>query len=173
MLKAELSQASLSSNSFALLPGKPKIFHGRGEQLQHILDCLLDPQASRISILGPGGIGKSTLALSILHHPKSADKYGPSRHFVACDSGTSATEFTSLIAMHMGLQERGKPSLAVIKYFSSSSRPVLLVLDNFETPWEPIEFRSEIEELLSRLTDIPHLDLIVRVKGILRPQAEF
>jgi hypothetical protein len=36
-----------------------------------------------------------------------------------------------------------------------------LVVDNLETPWEPIQSRSGIEEFISLLTDISHLALIV------------
>ncbi|KAJ7184704.1 hypothetical protein C8R46DRAFT_1300024 [Mycena filopes] len=46
-----------SSNSFSLLPSKPKIFHGRNSELQHILEVLAQ-EVPRIAILGAGGMGK-------------------------------------------------------------------------------------------------------------------
>ncbi|KAJ7908200.1 hypothetical protein B0H13DRAFT_1575152, partial [Mycena leptocephala] len=45
----------------------------------------------------------------------------------------------------------------------------LLVLDNLETPWEPIQSRPGVEGLLSLLTDIPHLALIITMRGAERP----
>ncbi|KAJ7266854.1 hypothetical protein C8J57DRAFT_1469902 [Mycena rebaudengoi] len=63
-----------SSNSLSLLPGSPKIFHGRERELDFIVAMLLcDP--ARAAILGPGGIGKSTLAIAALHHPAVTEKY--------------------------------------------------------------------------------------------------
>jgi hypothetical protein len=41
-----------------------------------------------------------------------------------------------------------------------------MVLDNFETPWEPIELRGQVEDFLSLLADIPSLALLVGRPGI-------
>ncbi|KAJ7743777.1 hypothetical protein B0H16DRAFT_1322450, partial [Mycena metata] len=47
--------------------------------------------------------------------------------------------------------------------------PSILVLDNLETPWEPLGSRNDVEELLSHLTDILHLSLIITLRGSERP----
>jgi hypothetical protein len=106
-------------------------------------------------------MGKTSLAAMALHHPDISAKF-PSRHFVTCDSATTFPDLLAIIASHLELQTSPKLQKIIIQHFSSGP-PVLLVLDNFETVWEPLVSRSETEEFLSRLTDIPHLALMVRL----------
>ncbi|KAJ7918254.1 hypothetical protein B0H13DRAFT_1607574, partial [Mycena leptocephala] len=47
--------------------------------------------------------------------------------------------------------------------------PCLLVMDNLETVWEPLDSRGGVEEFLSLLTDIQHLALIITMRGAERP----
>ncbi|KAJ7719507.1 hypothetical protein B0H16DRAFT_1795271 [Mycena metata] len=51
----------------------------------------------------------------------------------------------------------------------TSAPPSLLILDNLETPWEPVGSRKEIEEFLSLLTDVASLALLVTMRGAERP----
>jgi hypothetical protein len=64
------------------------------------------------------------------------------------------------IADHIGL-EKGSNKAKKIAHYLAHASPSLLILDNLETPWEPLSSRSEVEEFLSFLTDIPHLGLMV------------
>ncbi|KAJ7881454.1 hypothetical protein B0H13DRAFT_2278531 [Mycena leptocephala] len=41
--------------------------------------------------------------------------------------------------------------------------------NNFETLWEPVGTRKEIEDFLSLLTEVPHLALIITMRGAERP----
>ncbi|KAJ7090963.1 hypothetical protein C8R43DRAFT_908340, partial [Mycena crocata] len=141
------------------LPSAPKIFHGRECQLSHIVNLFQD-ETPRIAILGPGGIGKTSLARAVLHNPEVVQKFDQQRFFVACDSASTKVELVSLIGAHLGLKAE-KNLTRGIMYFFSSNPTCLLILDNLETVWEPVETRREIEELLSLLTDIQHLALIV------------
>lgn len=129
--------------------------------MNHILQALSQDTAARITILGPGGIGKSTLALAALHHPNAITKFSDHRYFIACDSASSRSDLISLIATYFGLEGHKKPASATINYISSKSSPVLLVLDNFDTPWEPLAGRAEVEDFLSRLSGVSNLHLIV------------
>lgn len=92
----------ISSNSFSLLPSKPQIFHGRDSELEDIRN-LLTSQCARVAILGAGGMGKTSLARSALHHHDVASKY-EQRFFVACDSATTSIQLAALIGSHLGLE---------------------------------------------------------------------
>lgn len=152
-----------STSSLSLLPARPNIFHGRDKEVKEVLQCVGQEQPSRIAILGPGGMGKSSLALAVLHYDSVASKFGSHRYFIPCDSASSSAELLSVVSHHLGLTENSKPSKAIIRHLSSISQPILLVLDNLETAWEPTEYRSQVEEFLSLLGDIMHLHLVVNL----------
>ncbi|KAJ7133150.1 hypothetical protein C8R44DRAFT_543709, partial [Mycena epipterygia] len=112
----------------------------------------------RIAILGAGGMGKTSLAKAALHHADIVSKY-QNRFFVASDSATTSIELAALIGLHIGLNPGKDLTKPVVHYFSNKG-PSLLVLDNLETPWEPMESRGGVEEFLSSLTDVSHLALM-------------
>ncbi|KAJ7626169.1 P-loop containing nucleoside triphosphate hydrolase protein [Roridomyces roridus] len=155
-----------SSVSFSLLPPEPKIFHGRQSEVQHIL-ALFSQATPRVIILGPGGIGKTSLARAVLHHPTIAGQY-TRRVFIPCDSAPSFMELTALFAFNLGLDPAANLARPIVQFFKNSP-PTLLVLDNFETSWEPDESREEVEKLLSLLADVPHLGLLVTMRGAEKP----
>ncbi|KAJ7907618.1 hypothetical protein B0H13DRAFT_2501480 [Mycena leptocephala] len=122
-------------------PRLPKDAPRRDSELKDLLDSLLcDP--ARVAILGPGGMGKTTLAMAALHDDAIIEKYNL-RHFISCESSTNCGDLTVWT--------------------------MLVVLDNFETPWEAVESRGPVEEFLSLLADIPSLALLVTVRGAERP----
>ncbi|KAJ7603709.1 P-loop containing nucleoside triphosphate hydrolase protein, partial [Mycena polygramma] len=161
------SHSHNSSTSVSMLPSDPKIFHGRNSELSQILQ-LFNQGNSRIAILGAGGMGKTALARVVLHHTQITATYGQHRHFVACDPAATKVEVAALIGAHLGLKPGKDFTRAVVQYFISGP-PSLLILDNLETAWEPMECRKEIEEFLSLLTDVKHLALIVTMRGAERP----
>ncbi|KAJ7809897.1 hypothetical protein B0H14DRAFT_2607708 [Mycena olivaceomarginata] len=137
--------------SFAMLPAKPKIFHGRESELTKIIQMFTQDYV-RVSILGAGGMGKSSLAKAILHHPEITAKY-ENRFFVPCDAASTTRE---------------KSNKPIIQYFSGQPAS-FLILDNLETAWEPLSSRNSVEELLSLLTDINNLALLITMWGAERP----
>jgi Cdc6-like AAA superfamily ATPase len=148
-----------------MLPSQPKIFHGRDSELSDILQ-LFSQGTPRIAILGAGGMGKTSLARAVIHHTEITERYNQHRFFVACDSASTQAELAALIGAHVGLKLGKDITCPVIQYFSSSSDG-LLVLDNLESLWEPIESRIKIEEFLSLLTGVDHLALVVGLKNFL------
>ncbi|KAF7354521.1 hypothetical protein MSAN_01364400 [Mycena sanguinolenta] len=165
-----LNKSQTSSQSLSLLPSMPQIFYGRDSELTQIVQ-MLTQQCAKIAILGPGGIGKTNLARAALHHPDVAAKY-KDQLFVSCESATTNVEVAGLIGAYLGL----KPGKNLIKSVLSSlakKSTCLLILDNLETTWEPLNSRGGTEDLLSTLTDIPHLALIVTMRGAEHPAKTF
>ncbi|KAJ7151757.1 hypothetical protein C8R43DRAFT_482119 [Mycena crocata] len=69
-----------SSTSISMLPSEPTIFHGRESEVLDILN-FFSQQIPRIVILGPGGMGKTSLAraVTVLHHPQITDRFAEHR----------------------------------------------------------------------------------------------
>ncbi|KAJ7787771.1 hypothetical protein B0H14DRAFT_3579018 [Mycena olivaceomarginata] len=151
-ISGHYSWASNSSTSISMLPSEPKIFHGRESELSDILH-LFNTGIPRIAILGAGGMGKTSLAQVLLHHPDIIARYAQNRFFVTCSSAMTTLDLVNLIGAHLGLKPSKDLTRAVLQHFSSNP-PSLLILDELETLWEPASSRGDIEELLSLLTSI-------------------
>ncbi|KAJ7289526.1 P-loop containing nucleoside triphosphate hydrolase protein [Mycena rebaudengoi] len=161
-----LSSLGNSSGSLSLLPAFPQIFHGRESELQDLVNVLLQNSA-HVAIMGTGGMGKTSLATAAIHNPQVAAKYSH-RYFIPCYSSSTCTELATTIADHIGL-EKGSNLQKRIAHSFAHAPASLLVLDNLETPWEPLSSRSEVEEFLSLLADVPHLSLMITLRGAERP----
>ncbi|KAF8205227.1 hypothetical protein K438DRAFT_1757213 [Mycena galopus ATCC 62051] len=153
-----VNESKNSSNSFSMLPSKPKIFHGRENEFNHILK-LIHQLPPRIAILGGGGMGKTSLARAVLHHPDICSKF-EHKFFVSAEAATTSIELAALVGLHVGLDPGQDLTKLVVQYFSRKM-PCLLILDNLETVWEPIQSQAGVEELLSLLTGLEHLALIL------------
>ncbi|KAJ7856787.1 P-loop containing nucleoside triphosphate hydrolase protein, partial [Mycena leptocephala] len=151
----------------SMLPSEPKIFHGRETEVSDILH-LFSQGSPRIAILGAGGMGKTSLARTVIHHTDIAGRYDQQRFFFACDSAATQVELAALIGTHLGLKPGKDLTHPVIQHFSSGPQS-LLILDNLETLWESTESRGNIEEFLSLLTGVDHLALMITMRGAERP----
>ncbi|KAJ7469030.1 hypothetical protein FB451DRAFT_368730 [Mycena latifolia] len=156
-----------SSNSFSLFPSEPKIFHGRTSEVSVIIQTF-GKGTPRMAILGAGGIGKTSLARAILHHPEISARYDQHRFFIGCDSASSTIHLAGLIGAHLGLSQGDNLTRPVIRHFTNSP-PSLLILDNLETIWEARDSRVEVEKFLAMLADVDHLALIITMRGAERP----
>ncbi|KAJ7859339.1 hypothetical protein B0H14DRAFT_3864107 [Mycena olivaceomarginata] len=157
-----------SSSSLSLIPGSPKIFYGREPELNDTVAALTTSISVRIAILGPGGIGKTSLALAIMHEPRVVTAFGANRFFITLNAAYSSHDMIGKIAQYFGLAADGGPK-AVLRHLGTIRAPILLVLDNMEDCWEPPSARPQVEDFLSHLTDVAELHLIVTIRGLERP----
>ncbi|KAJ7644954.1 hypothetical protein FB45DRAFT_301198 [Roridomyces roridus] len=162
----KLNNSQASSKSFSMLPARPQIFLGRDVELAAIVR-LLQQEHARIVILGAGGMGKTSLARAALHDPSLSERF--QHHlFVSCESASTGIDIAGIVGEHLGLQP-GKNLTKLVLRTLAARGSCLLILDNLETTWEPLETRAAVEDFLSLLTDIPHLALIVTMRGAERP----
>ena len=157
-------------SSWIELRRRPKHLFGRDSELQVIVNTLVAHQGDRtaLAILGTGGVGKTSLALASLHHPKVAELYGSRRLFISCEAAADAKGVVSILAgaMRISGDTAMLPRLVLDRL---GERPTLLVLDNYETPWEASTSRSGAEKLLALFNHIHGLAFVVTMRGAERP----
>ncbi|KAJ7634689.1 hypothetical protein FB45DRAFT_1141916 [Roridomyces roridus] len=155
-------------SSASSLPSEPNIFFGRDELKEQLLKVLVDSEApSRVAILGPGGVGKTSLALVALHSNASKETFGDRRYFVRCDAANTSQQLLSAIATELNLG--GNDLLAqIVESFQLEEQRALLMLDNFESPWDTPD-RRPVEEVLNQLASLKNLVLVVTLRGSERP----
>lgn len=115
-------------------------------------------------------MGKTTLALAVLHHPSVVDRYRSRRFFVACDPAEGRSNFLSTLAAAFGIPASDRKTVQLQLVETLGSDPTLLVLDNFESAWEADYQRAEAEEVLLLLGSIVNLSLLVSLRGAEKPR---
>jgi predicted ATPase/DNA-binding XRE family transcriptional regulator len=141
------------------LPEEATSFIGRAAEVAMLKDLLQRPQVRLVTLTGPGGSGKTRLALRTAAH--LLGEFTDGVFFVSLAALTDARVVPSAIAAALTLREREGhgPMDAVLDYLSG--RNLLLVLDN-------IEHLPDASELLPELLEhCPKLHLLVTSRAVL------
>ena len=154
------------------IPLKPEVFHGRDGIVQEITQLLMKEETSRICILGPGGMGKTSISLAVVEQPLVEARFPPeNRIWVPCIEATSATLLLEIL--YIQLQVPGDEQVTLEKIISklnSSTEPRLILLDNFETPCNaPGRTQKQVEDILRRLARLTHVAILITMRGSFPP----
>jgi tetratricopeptide (TPR) repeat protein len=154
------------------MPLKPEIFHGRDDFIEDIARSLLREEISRICILGPGGMGKTSVSLAVVELPVIKERFpGGNCVWVPCIEATSATLLLEIL--YIQLQVPGDNQVTLEKILSEldgSKEPRLILLDNFETPWTaPGRTQKQVSDILRKLAMLSHVAILVTMRGTYPP----
>ena len=168
LVKTQRSATLRSSDTVVQqMPLKPGVFHGRDDIIDEITKLLMKEETSRVCILGPGGMGKTSVALGIVEQPLIKARFLPENIFwVPCIEATSATLLLEIL--YIQLQVPGKRQVMIEKIISvldTSTQPRLILLDNFETPYNAVGGTQEVEDTLRRLAMLSHVAILVTMRG--------
>jgi tetratricopeptide (TPR) repeat protein len=156
------------------MPLKPEIFHGRDELVEDIAQLLLQEETSRICILGPGGMGKTSVSLAVVELPLIKARFpGGNCVWVPCIEATSATLFLEILYIQLQVHGDGDKQVTLEKIISeldASKKPRLILLDNFETPWNaPGRTQNQVSDILRKLAMLSHVAILVTMRGTYPP----
>jgi tetratricopeptide (TPR) repeat protein len=125
--------------------------------------------AANLAIIGPGGNGKTSIALMILHHPDIARLFGDGRFFVPLEAANSKDMLLQGMLIALGISSGSAEDTSIESTLLSflRNRKCLLCLDNFETPWE--NDTRAAEDLLAKITSMSSVAVIITTRGASRP----
>nr|BFF09116.1 hypothetical protein GCM10025699_04190 [Microbacterium flavescens] len=137
---------------------------GREREVAEVVDLLTSGGHRLVTLLGPGGIGKSRLSLEVAeaarpHFPDGAV-------FVGLENVFEERLVLPTIAYALGIRDSGDIPVEERLALALSAKRMLLVLDNFE---QLVDAAAELVRLYSIA---PHTSLLVTSRAVLRVRGE-
>ncbi len=149
----------------AAFPMQPTSFIGREEELAAIQQYLRDPACRVLTLIGPGGVGKTRLAIEVAR--TIADDFSGGVTFINLQPVQSIDQLVSTIAdtLNLSLAGQAEPSQQLFNYLSNKEN--LLVLDNFEDVSAGAEFVARL------LQAAPQVKILITSQRTLNLQEEW
>ena len=148
------------------VPVQRTAFVGRERELANLRQLLNRKDVRLVTLTGPGGIGKTRLALKVVGELSEERPGGVC--FVPLSAVTESEAVTIAIAQAIGLREVPGESLreTLKEYVRRLAQPLLLLLDNFE------HLISAAGDVAALLTLNPNLTVVVTSQALLHVYGE-
>src|SRR5215218_6381787 len=131
------------------LPMQPTPLVGREREVGEVCERLRQQGIRLLTLTGPGGTGKTRLALQAA--ADVLEEFEDGVFFVPLAAVTDSNLFFTEIAGALGLQESGDASLGDVLKEYFGRREILLVLDNLEQVLSAVSLLGELLSAASRL----------------------
>ncbi|HEV2072656.1 MAG TPA: LuxR C-terminal-related transcriptional regulator [Thermomicrobiales bacterium] len=112
------------------LPVPLSPFLGREADIAQVLCLLDDPAVRLLSLTGPGGVGKTRLAIEVAEEARHA--FADGVIFVPLAAVRDPELVLPAIAQAVGVRETAGDQLSALVHAAMANREMLLLLDNFE-----------------------------------------
>jgi predicted ATPase/DNA-binding CsgD family transcriptional regulator/transcriptional regulator with XRE-family HTH domain len=169
---AFLAARGVSTDEAVLTPeaGQPMLplaltpLVGREREVRAVTNLLCDEDVRLVTLVGPGGVGKTRLAQAVAH--EVMDQFADGVVFVDLSAVRDAPLVLPTIAAAVGVQDVGVGVLAEELATALRHQNVLLILDNLE---QVVDAAPDIATMVSRC---PWLKVLTTSRILLRLTAE-
>lgn len=154
------SSPPLNRHSTHHLPTQLTSFIGREKDIEDIQKLLTSSECHLLTLVGPGGMGKTRLAIEVA--TQLIQEFPDGIYFVALQPLTSADTIVSTIADALGIQllsDRLNAERRLFEFFQNKT--TLLIFDNFEHVMDGTQTVSQL------LTAAPDLKILVTSRASL------
>ena len=149
------------------LPKAKTSFVGRDPELVELGRVLRQGEVRLLTLLGPGGMGKTRLALQLAHSELQEAHFAQGIYFVPLDVLDDPTQIPLVIAQTLGLNLQSKDEPFTVVKSAIGNKHMLLVLDNVEQLIDGVLLVSDL------LESCPNLKLLVTSRERLNLEEEF
>ncbi|MEU1971653.1 DUF4062 domain-containing protein [Microbacterium sp. NPDC019599] len=136
---------------------------GRDREVEAVLARLQEPGTRLVTLLGPGGIGKSRLSLAVA--AASSDAFPDGAVFVPLENVLEPGLLLPTIGYALGIRDTGELALTERLSIALEGRRMLLVLDNFEQIVDAAPILVELYTLAPDVVLLVTSRVLLRVRG--------
>ncbi|KAF5365248.1 hypothetical protein D9758_005489 [Tetrapyrgos nigripes] len=146
-------------------PAVPPVFFGRDKLVSEGVHHLINNNKAFLATLGARGIGRTSIALHINNAPEVKKKYEKASYFLPCEVLSNTNLLLQGLIQRLDIEVgQGESQHKKLEdYFRINTQSILLILDNFETPWN--NDQMGIENLLGKLASFDQISTIVTMRG--------
>lgn len=163
-LSPEAPAVSVDSTfSSGRVPSPPSVVVGRKREIATLLQWVGDSDNRLVTLVGPGGIGKSRLAMEVGHR---ARKRFDRVTFVSLEHVRDPADVLKTIARVLGVRDAGDRPILEQLSLARAGRKDLIVLDNFE------QVIAAALDVISLVNELPSATILVTSRVRLRVSGE-